>query len=101
MKTTIENYNGEKFELNDLHFRHSHRGYGQWHILCELYFEGQKRTFREHTTDSQFIDSISDMKADDATHEEIQQAYFNAYFDNIKEIILEWVEEVKEGQIDE
>lgn len=94
MKTTIENYNREEFEI-EVYFKHSFKGRGSWDIGCTVTYKGQERMFKHHITNAPFIDEVNDMKADNATYEEIQKRYFEAYFDDFKEIILEWVEDIK------
>ena len=96
MKTTIENYNGEQFEM-ETYFTQQFKGKGGWNINCEVTFKGEKKTFRYYTTDSMFIDQISEMKADDASWEEIQNAYKEKVLYRIEESILEWCEEVNEN----
>ena len=93
MKTLIENYNREEFEI-ELDFNHSFKGRGSWNIECIVNYNGAQRTFKHHMTNASFIDEITDMKADGAIFEEIQNRYFEAYFDDFKEIVLEWVEEI-------
>lgn len=93
MKTTIENYKGEQFEIEN-HFSQEFKGRGGWNINCEVSFKGEKKKFRHYTTDSMFIDGISDMKADDASSEEIQNAYKEKAFYSMEESILEWCEEI-------
>ena len=95
MKATIENYRGEKFEI-DIYFSKDFKGRGGWNINCEASFNGVKKTFRHYITDSVFIDHISEMKADGASWDEIQNAYKEKAFDSIEESILEWCEEVNE-----
>lgn len=96
MKTEIENYNREEFEI-EVYFNHSFKGRGSWNIECTVIYEGEERTFKHHMTSASFIDEITNMRRDDATHEEIQNRYFEAYFDDFKEIVLEWVEDLNEN----
>jgi len=95
MKTTIENYRGEQFEV-ETYFNQEYRGRGGWNINCEVSFRGEKKTFRHYTTDSMFTDQISDMKANDASWDEIQNDYKEKVFYRIEESIIEWCEEVNE-----
>lgn len=97
MKTTIEHYSPyllryEEYEV-DLYFSHEFKGRGGWDIKCEVAFNSHKDTFRVYTTDSQFIDHLSDMKADNVSFEEIQNTYFERFFPSIEEKISEWCEE--------
>ena len=97
MTTTIENYKGKQFEI-ETYFAQEFKGRGGWNINCEVSFKGEKKTFRHYTTDSMFIDQISDMKADDASWDEIQNAYKEKSFDSLEESILEWCEEINEKE---
>lgn len=95
MRKTIKNYKGNQFEI-ETYFYQEFRGRGGWDIKCEVTFKNEKKTFRHYTTDTTFIDKISDMKADDAFWDEIQDAYSEKTFDSLEEIILEWCEEINE-----
>ena len=97
MKTLIENYNREEFEI-ELDFNHSFKGRGSWNIECTVTYNRAEKTFNHHMTSAPFIDEISDMKADDASFDEIQNAYEKKAFDSIEESILEWCEEVNEKE---
>ena len=92
MTVTIENYKGELFEI-ETYFAQEFKGLGGWNINAEVSFNGKKKTFRYYTTDSIFIDQISEMKADNASWHEIQNAYKEKTFDSLEESILEWCEE--------
>jgi hypothetical protein len=93
--TTIENYKGEQFEI-ETYFGHEFKGRGGWNISCDVSFKGERKTFSHYTTDSMFIDQISDMKGNDASFDEIQNAYKEEAFYRLEESILEWVEYVNE-----
>jgi hypothetical protein len=95
--TTTTNYEGQSFKI-DLYFSHQIVGYGHWHILCEVSYEGENKTFKRLTTDSEFIDKINDLKADGATWDEIQKIYYDKSFEYFKENIIEWCEEVEENE---
>lgn len=95
MKTTIENHRGEQFEV-ETYFNQEYRGRGGWNINCEVSFRGEKKTFHHYTTDSMFTDQISDMKANDASWDEIQNDFKEKVFYRIEESIIEWCEEVNE-----
>lgn len=80
----------------DLYFSHEFKGRGGWHILTEATTGRDKKTFKQYTTDSQFIDKLSDMKSDAATFEEIQKAYFERFFDErTSQDIEEFFEELQ------
>jgi hypothetical protein len=93
MITIIENYRGEQFEI-ETYFSQEFKGRGGWNINCEVSFKGEKKTFSYYTTDSMFIDQITDMTADGASWGEIQNAYMEKSFDSMEECILEWCEEI-------
>ena len=95
MKTKIENYNREEIEIK-VYFSRRFKGFGSWNIECTAIYEGEHRTFKHHMTNAPFIDEIDDMIFDGATHEEVQNRYFEAYFDDFKEIVLEWIEDINE-----
>jgi len=96
MNTTIENYRGEQFEV-ELYFTQEFKGRGGWNINCEVTFKSDKKIFRRYTTDTIFIDSISDMKSDDASYDEIQDAYYEKSFSSVEESVIDWCEEVIEA----
>ena len=100
MKATTTNYYGENFEI-ELYFSHQIAGYGHWHILCEVTYEGEKKTFKHLTTNSEFIDSLNEARSNDATWEKIQKVYFDKAFDDLEEIIREWCEQVAEEKMEE
>jgi hypothetical protein len=99
MKATLENYKREQFEV-ELHFGTERAGYGQWNINCEVTFMGKSKSFKEHTTDSEFVDELSQLRADNASYEAIQQLQHDKAFDSLSEAILEWCEDVKEESND-
>lgn len=75
MEATIQNYNGEHFEI-ETYFYQIFKGRGAWNINCEVSYKGHKKMFHAYTTDSIFVDKISDMKADGASWDEIQKTCF-------------------------
>lgn len=97
MKKTIQNYKGQIFTF-ETYYSHTKAGYGQWNINCEVSFMGEKKVFHHYITESEFIDQISDMKADDAYYEDIQNAYSEKAFDSLKETILDWVEDINKEE---
>jgi hypothetical protein len=98
MNTTIENHKGQQFVI-ETYFANELKSHGQWNITCEVTFKGQKKTFRKHTTDSLFIDEIAGMRSDNASWDDIQNAYKQHAFDDLEEIILEWCEDVNEQEV--
>ena len=97
MTTTINNQKGEQFQI-DVYFYQEFKGRGGWHIKCEVAFKSDKKIFSHYTTDSMFFDEISDMKANDNSWYEIQNAYKEKSFAHMEENILDWCEEIKENQ---
>lgn len=97
MKTIIENYKREQFEIGT-YFTQEFKGRGGWNINCEVSFKGENKIFHHYINDSQFIDEISRMRANDASWDDIQNAYKDKSFDELKEIILEWCEDVNENE---
>ena len=92
---TTTNYQGQKFEI-ELYFSHQLAGYGHWHILCEVTYEGKKKTFKHITTNTEFIDKINQSRVNGATWDEVQKVYYDKAFDDLEEIVREWCEEVFE-----
>jgi hypothetical protein len=93
MKTTITNYKGDEIEIV-LYFAHEFKGRGGWNIKCEVLYDGNRKTFSHYTTDSMFVDHISDMKEDEATYDEIQDAYYDKFYDYFHERIIIWYEDI-------
>jgi hypothetical protein len=96
MRKKLETLTEGKIYDNQVHFSSQFKGRGGWNISCEVYFKGQKKKFNHYTTDSNFIDLISDMRAEDASHEEIQQAYFDRFMEYFNDQIIEWCEKARE-----
>jgi hypothetical protein len=88
MKATVESYNN-KFEV-EIYFDNLFAGYGHWTIRCNIEFNGEKKEFRIKTTDSQFIDSLSEMD-----YNQKQSAYMDSFLSEFEEQIVEWCENVE------
>lgn len=86
MTHSINTYREVEFEID---FSNKRAGYGQWNIIAEIEISGMTRTSKVHTTDSLFIDGLSDLE----TTEEKQQLYFDRFYDEFEDIILEWINE--------
>jgi hypothetical protein len=95
MKNTIENYKGQQFEF-ETYFSHSFKGKGGWNVDCEVTYKNKKKTFVSFTTNSEFIDSIKELKTDNASWEAIQNVYAERFLSDMEERILEFVEDVEE-----
>lgn len=93
MTTTIETQNGNKADVT-IYFSKEFKGRGGWNIICETSFKRETKNFRHYTTDSSFIDSLSDMKTENASFKEIQNAYYEHSFYNMQEEVAEWIEEI-------
>jgi hypothetical protein len=91
MKTIIENYNREQFEV-ELYFTNKFQGRGGWDVVLEIEYKNNKKTIKTYTTDADFIDDLRE----DVSFEEKQNMYFDKFFTDFDEIILEWIEEINE-----
>lgn len=91
--TTLSKSNNQNFDVN-LHFAQEFKGRGGWNIKCDVSYNDEKTTFTTYTTNTRFIDSISGMRADDASWEGIQQAYSDEFLSEFKERIIEWCENI-------
>lgn len=91
MNTKIENFEKETFEL-DLFYSHLSSGAGHWKIKVDVSIDSStSKSFYHTTTDSMWIDELSDLRADNASHEEIQAFYHDRFYDNtFEEMISEW-----------
>ena len=95
--TTRENYLGDSFQIETF-FSNEFTGRGHWKINCEVIFNGNKKIFTTSTNDSQFIDKLSDMIADNKSGDEFQEFYNERFFDNLEESIIEWCEQINENE---
>lgn len=91
MQKTISNHFGQSYDF-DVHYSHSNCGYGQFHINCEVSYLKERKTFKYYTNDSEFIDQISDMKADGISHEDIQEKYDEKAYNILQDSIHDWCE---------
>jgi len=104
MYTTIEIENGQEVEFR-IDFRSEFKGRGSYNIIADvLYFpnkgEQKRNSFKRFTTDAPFIDSITEMKADDPSSDELDQAYYDRFFDDFEERIIDWIREIKDEEND-
>ena len=97
---TLSNSNGQTFDVN-LYFSHTFKGRGGWDINCEASYKGEKLKIHAYTTDSMFIDKVQGMKSSetDASWEEIQQTYSDAYLSDFEESLIAWCESVDESRL--
>lgn len=91
---SLTNYDGVEY-IFDIFFFHEFKGRGGYNIMCNIDFEGNQKTFRCYTTDTEFIDNINKLKAEDESLETIQEAYKENFFEEFKELILEFCESEK------
>lgn len=93
MNITINTIKGDK-DIN-IEYSSMYKGRGQWNIVCEVNNKIGNTIYRTdlyvHTTDSQFIDKISDMIDEDQSHEDIEEEYHNKFFSSFEESIQEFV----------
>ena len=87
-------------DLN-LSFSHVSSGHGHWKINLQVYFYAlpnfklrKGKDFKITTSDSMFVDEISDMKANDASSEDLSQRYFDHFFSNFEPEIMDWLRKV-------
>ena len=79
MRTIIENT-----EVT-LHYSFERMGRGHYKVICEAEFLDQKKTLKTVTTDSQFIDELSECD----TFEEKQEKFNDKFFDIFEAMIIE------------
>ena len=90
MKTLQETVTGTYFETS-LHYSVVPVGYGNWNIVCEAEFNRHKKQFKCHTTNSEMIDTITEMKAEGASYEELQVYMHSQVFEEIRYEVEEWL----------
>lgn len=90
MKKLLETVSNTYFEV-DLYYYVKQVGYGNWNILCEVEFDRHKKAFRFHTTDSEMIDTITEMKASQASFDDTQDYMHSKVFEEIRFEIAEWL----------
>lgn len=94
MKKLLETVSGTYFEV-DLYYYVKQVGCGNWNIFCEVEFDRHKKAFRFHTTDSEMIDTITEMKASQASFQaifdDIQEHMHSKVFEEIRFEIAEWL----------
>lgn len=97
MKTNIENYYGDLFEVQ-LSYSHSFAGHGHWKIECEVVYQDNFKSFFTKISDSLFIDKIYDLKQEGVSLAELEAVYFDYIHAELQESIIEWLDECKEKQ---
>jgi len=98
MTTTVTTQSGREVEVA-LYFTKEFKGRGGWNIICEAtigkgngYVNGFTKKLSFYTTDSEFIDSLSD----DLNYDEKQDTYKDHSFYALEEQVQEWAEECLE-----
>jgi len=96
MKVTISNFKEQEFQI-ELTYSHKKFGYGQWIISIDVMYEVDcfvyVNRFEEYTTNARMIDDITDLRSDDASHEDIQSRYHKSIFDSsVEEQITLWID---------
>ena len=90
MFITVANKNVE------IHFSSKVAGHGAWDVLCTVQYGGNNTVITKLTTDSSFIDTLSDMRADDASHEDVQNFFAEKFLnDRLEDDIQEWLENLE------
>lgn len=86
---TLENYKGQDFNATILKVSNTKTGYGHWKVYFTIEFNGVKKDFSVLTTDSIFIDEMSDLDS----YSEIEERHIEKFFnEDLEERILEWIE---------
>lgn len=65
------------------HFSHEVSGHGSYSIKCSV----GKYELSIHTNDSQFIDTVNDLKVD-ASHSEVQQCYRDKFGFRFEQLLI-------------
>lgn len=85
-------------EINDqlinLTFHHEFKGRGCWNIFCKAEFEGKKIVINFYSRNETFINFISEMIASKESFENVQNAYFMQFYDDIIEDLEVFVNDV-------
>lgn len=85
----LENYKGQDFNATILEVSNTKTGYGHWKVYFTIEFNGVKKDFSVITTDSIFIDEMSDLDS----YSEIEERHIEKFFNqDLEERILEWIE---------
>jgi hypothetical protein len=74
-------------------FETEFKGRGGWNLIAHVDYEGQTSTHTTYTTNSMFIDSLSDIESYDEKQLAIMDYMFN---DDVVFNIVSWCEEVQD-----
>ena len=98
----IENYKGEEIAQVSVYYSHQLVGHGHWKINAEVqlgsgkgYVNGATNNFKVLVY-ADFVDGLSDLKADNPCSDTIQAYYDAKAWDSIEESVVEWVEDMLE-----
>jgi len=91
IKQSITNYDGVEYEFTVI-YSLEYKGRGGYDILCKADFGSVQKTFREYTTDTEFVDFVNKLNAENESFEAIQDAYHRKFFEKFKEEILNFCE---------
>lgn len=98
MKTIeIESLNTGKNQV-EVYYNHLPSGYGHWDIICQVRFNEEKKDFKKVTTDSEWIDSLSDLKRENPTSEQIQDFYHKQWVDSFDECVTDWIDSILDNE---
>ena len=68
-----------------LTFHHDFQGRGGWNIICKAEFEGKEKIIKLYSRNETFINFISEMISSKESFENVQNAYFMQFYDDIIE----------------
>jgi hypothetical protein len=74
-------------------FETEFKGRGGWSLIAHVDYDGQKSTHTTYTTDSMFIDSLSDIESYDEKQLAIMERMLN---DDVVMNIVMWCKEVQD-----
>lgn len=94
MNTTITTESGKQYEI-DLYFSNTFKGRGGWNINLEANYKREKFKTNIYTTNSQFLDELSRLKAEDESWDTIQQFYADEFLHLFETDLSQWCEELE------
>lgn len=81
---------GDTYDTSDLHFSFESQGRGHYLIICNVNDGLRQKKFTHLTTNSTFIDEVNQMRRDDVGYDKIQLKYYEQYYDEMRDFILQW-----------
>lgn len=94
MYTTVTTKSGKQYEI-DLYFSNVFKGRGGWNINLKANWQGEKYESHIYTTNTRFIDELSDRKAEDESWDTIQQFYADEFLHLFETDLSQWCEELE------